>query len=238
MDWSLPALALATGLFGSGHCIGMCGPLLAAIGMGGRGSRQPGLGCHLLYHLGRITTYGLLGTAAGWLGSALVCIDTLAAASRWLLLLSDLLVIAIGLRSAGLLPGRIPFPARIDCIAASRLIGLFLGRIRHLDPRLAALPLGALMGLLPCGLLYTVLLTAAQSGTVTAGGAILLAFGLGTTPALLLFGAAAGWLGQTARGRLQRAAGLTVALMGAINLARHLALLGHRLDAPIPLSCH
>ncbi|MDD1650657.1 MAG: sulfite exporter TauE/SafE family protein, partial [Methylococcaceae bacterium] len=65
-----------------------------------------------------------------------------------------------------------------------------------------------------------------QSADVTTGALMLLAFGIGTVPALLLFGTATQWLGTRARLWMLRLAGLLVAGMGAVNLFRHLRLMG------------
>jgi hypothetical protein len=98
--------------------------------------------------------------------------------------------------------------------------------VRALPPSLAALPLGLLFGFLPCGFLYAVAISAAQSADPIRGALVLLAFGLGTAPSLVLFGKAAQWLGVRARARLLQGAGIMVAAMGGYNLFRHLQMMG------------
>ncbi len=98
--------------------------------------------------------------------------------------------------------------------------------LRRLPSALAALPLGVLFGFLPCGYLYAVAITAAQSASMVTGALMLLAFGLGTAPALLLFGSTAHWLSSRARNWMLRIAGLIVAAMGVVNLFRHLQMMG------------
>ncbi|PLX94038.1 MAG: sulfite exporter TauE/SafE family protein, partial [Desulfuromonas sp.] len=88
----------------------------------------------------------------------------------------------------------------------------------------SALPLGLLFGFLPCGFLYAMALTAAQSADSLRGAGIMLAFGVGTLPALFLVGSAARWF-AVRRGWMLRAAGLLVAMMGSYNLAQHIKLL-------------
>ena len=73
------------------------------------------------------------------------------------------------------------------------------------------------------GFLYAVLLNAALTQEPGAGAAVMLGFGLGTAPALFVFGWASRTLGASARGWMLRAAGLGVAFLGAFNLLRHLA---------------
>jgi len=80
------------------------------------------------------------------------------------------------------------------------------------------------MGLLPCGLSYTMLIAAAGSGSLYNGALLMLAFGLGTAPAMLLVGIAAGRIGPRLRGALYRMGGALVALMGAYYLYRSVGL--------------
>jgi hypothetical protein len=220
MSDPLLSLALTTGLLGSGHCLGMCGGLVAALALTA-GVGRAGLAFQLLYHAGRLVTYGGIGALAGWLGSAITCAGTFSGLSRVVLLGSDLFVILVGLGSVGLWRGG-GFAA-LDGAAQPPLS--LVRALRRLPPALAAFPLGLLLGFLPCGFLYAVALTAAQSASVVRGGSVLLAFGIGTVPALFLFGGATQWLGQRARSWMLRGAGATVALMGGYNLLRHLQML-------------
>ncbi|KIH76363.1 hypothetical protein GFER_12015 [Geoalkalibacter ferrihydriticus DSM 17813] len=215
-------MALVTGLLGSGHCIGMCGGIIAALSLSVR-QGGAGLWFQLAYHLGRLTTYGVMGATLGWVGSMVVYTEGFQAASRVILIGADLLLIAAGLATAGLAGRRSPL--EIEGMVPTRLIGKAVIRLRRWPPALAALPLGLAFGLLPCGLVYAVALTAAQSADPGRGALLMLAFGLGTVPALMLVGAAAAWLGQRGRRWMMRAAGLTVALMGLYQLLRHLGLL-------------
>ncbi|MDO3377507.1 sulfite exporter TauE/SafE family protein [Geoalkalibacter halelectricus] len=218
----LLGMALATGLLGSGHCIGMCGGIIAALSLS---VRQGGAGIwfQLAYHLGRLTTYGAMGAVLGWLGAMVVYTEGFQAAARMILIGADLLLIAAGLATAGLAGRRSPL--ELEWAAPRRLIGCALTRLRRWPVGLAALPLGLVFGLLPCGLLYAVALAATQSADPGRGALLMLAFGLGTVPALLLVGSAAAWLGRRGRRWMMRAAGVIVALMGFYQLVRHLGLL-------------
>lgn len=223
MSDPLYTMALLTGFLGSGHCLGMCGGIVAALALSGPG-RQGGAPFHLLYNLGRLATYSGIGLAVGWLGSLMAYTASLEGFSRWLLLGSDLFIIVLGLGTAGAF-ARLSF-WRLEFAAPARLLTGAAGSLRRLPPALAALPLGMLFGFLPCGFLYAMAITAAQTASPLKGGLVMLAFGLGTVPALFAFGSAADWLGQKARMRLLRGAGLLVAAMGLINLFRHLQAFG------------
>lgn len=223
MSDPLIAMGFTTGLLGAGHCIGMCGGLVGALSLSATG-RRGGWSFHLLYNAGRLVTYTLIGALVGWLGSALAYTDRFHTITRTLLVASDLFIILLGFGTAGLFAGL--NLARLDFPGPLRAMTKAVQRLRQLPPALAAIPLGLLFGFLPCGYLYAVAITAAQSADVTTGALMLLAFGIGTVPALLLFGTATQWLGTRARLWMLRLAGLLVAGMGAVNLFRHLRLMG------------
>lgn len=219
----LYSLALLTGFLGSSHCLGMCGSIVAALSLSNQG-RQGGMLFHLLYNLGRITTYTAIGLAVGWLGSLMAFTESFERFSRLLLLGSDLFIIVLGLATAGAL-SRLNF-MKLEFASPVRLLRGPVARLHRLPPALAALPLGLLFGFLPCGFLYAMAITAAQTAVPGRAGLLMLAFGLGTVPALFAFGSAAQWLSQRARTWMLRGAGLTVAAMGLVNLFRHLQLFG------------
>lgn len=218
----LYTLAFTTALLGSGHCLGMCGGLVSALGLSADG-RRAGLVFHLLYNLGRTLTYTAIGLAVGWVGSAMVYKQSLHGVTRYLLLGSDLFVILAGLGTAGLFTWfnlmRFEFAGPIHKMTQATR------RLRKLPPAAAALPLGVLFGFLPCGFLYAMILTAAQSADPLKGGGIMLAFGLGTLPALFFVGSAAHLISHLKRVWMFRFAGLLVAVMGSYNLYRHLRMI-------------
>jgi sulfite exporter TauE/SafE len=210
--------ALLTGLLGSGHCVGMCGALVGALSLSR--SQQAGPLFHVLYNAGRITTYVLLGYVVAWLGLAVAYTGGIRGAGWYAMIGADLFVIAVGLGTVGadsrLNMMRLEFPSPVRALATAA------GYLRRAPGSLAALPLGLLMGLIPCGFLYAVLLNAALTAEPSSGALVMAGFGLGTAPSLLLFGTASHLLSTRARGWMLRGAGLVVALMGAYNLWRHL----------------
>ncbi len=223
MSDSLIYMAFVTGLLGTGHCIGMCGGLVSALSLSEAG-RQGGWFFHLLYNLGRISTYTFIGAVVGWLGSALAYTDRFKMVTRSLLIGSDVFVILVGLGTAGLFTwlnvSKLGFPRPM------KVMTLAVTGLRRLPPAISALPLGLLFGFIPCGYLYAVAITAAQSASVATGALMLFAFGLGTAPSLLLFGGAAHWLSGRVRTWMLRIAGLVVAGMGVINLIKHMRMMG------------
>lgn len=217
-------MAFIAGFAGSAHCVGMCGGLVGALSLSEDG-RSGGLLFHLLYNIGRILTYGLIGFIVGWVGSAMVLKHSLQDVTRILLIGTDLFVILIGLGSAGLFK-KLNF-MQLEFAGPVKIMGRAVNGLRHYPPALSALPLGLLFGFLPCGFLYAMALTAAQSADSLRGAGTMIAFGLGTLPALFLVGGAAQWFGAH-RGWMLRVAGVLVALMGGYNLYRHVGMMTGR----------
>jgi len=223
MSESLVYMAFVTGLLGTGHCIGMCGGLVSALSLSDAGQKSGWL-FHLLYNAGRIVTYTFIGAVVGWLGSALAYTDQFKIVTRSLLVGSDIFIILVGLGTAGLFSwlnaSKLDFPGPMQLMTAAT------PRLRRLPPVLAALPLGLLFGFIPCGYLYAVAITAAQSASIITGALMLLAFGIGTAPSLFFFGSATHWLSGKVRTWMLRIAGIVVASMGFINLFKHLRMMG------------
>jgi sulfite exporter TauE/SafE len=156
---------------------------------------------------------------------------------RFALIGSDLFIIVVGLGTAGLFRRfslmRLEFAGPLrGLVRAATALTRMPGQV------FTALPLGLLMGFLPCGFSYAMIITAAQTSSLAKGGLTMLSFGLGTSPALLLFGGTLGWLGHRAREWMLRAAGLLVAAMGLYHLGQHIALLGWDLSGPLSFFCH
>ncbi len=217
------SIVLSTAFLGSGHCLGMCGPVVAAFSLSGR-DRRRGFVFHLFYNIGRLTTYGIIGVVAGWLGSLLNTTETFSMLSHAILLLTDFIIIGMGMATAGIFTRirflRLEFPGVLQAMTSSA------ARLQQLPVALSAFPIGMIMGFLPCGFLYAIALAAAGRGDPLEGGLIMLVFGLGTVPSLLLFGSAVQWLTTKARGEMLRWAGVMVVVMGCYNLYQHIGLVG------------
>jgi len=211
------------GLAGSGHCLGMCGGILAALAVASPGSSAgQRLRLNLVYHVGRISTYTLLGLLAGAVSQAAL-FTALKPHLYWLFAAANLMVIAIGLATA--------FGVRRLSLASLDGVGWgfmsrVLGKASGQSTAGAFLAAGLVMGLLPCGLVYGVLIASATGGSWLVGGGMMLAFGMGTLPALLAFGQVATALGAIATTVFLRVMGLAVALLGAVGLLKTLITMG------------
>lgn len=209
----LPVLVTAflAGLLGAGHCFGMCGGIAGGFGAlaAGRGATSAAF----LFNGGRVLSYALLGGIAAFvLGAAGEQIGV-PAWSRWLRLATALLIAAVGLRFLFDWRGL----AGIERAGAGlwRRVAPLANRAAGLRGPFGRLALGLTWGLLPCGLVYTMLLTAMSTGRFVEGFLTMLAFGAGTLPALLgmtLWAPAlAGFLQEKATRRLVGAGLLLVA---------------------------
>jgi len=212
----LLSAALLAGFLGSGHCLGMCGPVVllferADAGLSPRARR-------LWYNLGRLGFYVLLGSAAGAAGIVLTRVAGIDGGLRVLRWIAALLVILLGLNLL----------TDWQALRGLERVGASLWRslqplARHALPVTTparALAAGLLWGALPCGLVYTAVAIAAGSGGPAQGAAVMLAFWLGTLPALLAVGASAARVGNWARRPdFRRVAGAVLVVSGLVALA-------------------
>lgn len=216
-------LAFFTGVVGSfGHCIGMCGPLVASFALVAPSSGVVfsfrALAPQLLYNTGRIATYGLIGAAMGLSGSFVNVAGSLAGIQNIVAILAGLCMIVLGLSIAGLTNSA----ARIE--QQSGPVIKIAHRVLASSSRFRYFPLGLLLGLLPCGLSYTVFIASAGSGSLFSGMLIGLLFGLGTLPALFFFGALVAKLQASFRARIYCAGGVLVVIMGVYFLLKGISL--------------
>jgi len=193
-------ILLTTGFaVGFGHCIGMCGPIVVSLSMNLKRERM--LLSQLLYNGGRITTYAILGGLMGLTGSFTALASHLSAFQRGVVILAGILIITMALSMSGWIPlGRI-FG---DDYNPQGFVSRGFKRLRGKKSSFFYYPVGLLLGLLPCGPVYAALIAAAGAGmeatnpvqSILVGAGLMLGFGIGTVPSLLIVGKLAGlnWL--------------------------------------------
>ncbi len=173
------------GLLGGTHCMAMCGGIVGALTVNMPHGR-PQWPLHLAYNLGRISSYALAGAVLGAIGSAGLLLNDALPVQLTLYVLANLMLVALGLYLTGV-PQGLTFLERGGQKVWARIQPL----TRRFLPATSvsrALPLGMLWGFLPCGMVYSVLTTALLTGSALRGAELMLAFGLGTLPNLLLAG--------------------------------------------------
>ncbi len=212
MDTSLAHLDLISlallGLLGTGHCLGMCGPLVIAFP-----SRVGTFAAHFWYHLGRIGTYTFVGVIMGAIGGV-VELGGLAHLQVALAALAAVFLLLFGLDRIGL----IKEPSVLRAANPARILGYGAVHRASMSKRpVGMLPVGLIMGLLPCGLSFAAFARALPSGGPLEGGVLLASFGAGTLPGLLLLGTAASRLMQRYRALSEILAGVLMIAM-AVDL--------------------
>jgi sulfite exporter TauE/SafE len=213
----LQGTALLTGILGSAHCLGMCGGISGLYAMNGnRFGARGQLPAAITYNLGRLTSYALLGLVVATFGHALVAATPdLASPVRFL---TGALIVMIGLQVAFNL--RLLRPLEMSGAVLWRKFAPAARRLLPATSLPRAFALGLLWGWLPCGLIYSVLLLAATSASPLGGATTMIAFGLGTMPAMVLSGVGAAQLARISRNKGTRVGlGLLIVLLGALTLA-------------------
>ena len=222
-------LALFLGLLGSLHCAAMCGPLMLALPVlsGGAGRFVAG---RLIYQLGRVTTYALLGIIAGLVGKSIF----LAGLQRWL---------SIALGAAILIGFLVSKKVAMSAPVVRLVMQLKSAMSAQLQKRsVSSLALlGLLNGLLPCGLVYVALAGAAARGSMIDGVIYMAVFGLGTLPMMLVIGLSGRLFPVSLRMKLRGAIPVGVCALAALLILRGLSLgipyVSPTLVAGFPVGC-
>jgi sulfite exporter TauE/SafE len=205
--------AFLVGLLGGVHCLTMCAGVVSSLtlGLDPRRRRDPWrlLPLQLGYNLGRVAGYVLAGALAGGLGAILLQLDSVQFVARVLYALAGVVMVLLGLYLGGWWRQ----------LAQVERLGLLLWRrlqpltrrwlpVRRLDQALA---IGLIWAWVPCGLVYSVLITAVATGSPREGALVMLAFGAGTLPNLLGIGLLAGAAARlTEQRRWRQAAGVFI----------------------------
>lgn len=211
-------LAFLAGLFGSMHCVGMCGPIVLAYSTQGSSEQSSPLShltAHLSYNSGRVLSYTLVGAFLGLLGGNVTGLHEI---GYWFSLLLGILLVLAGVSLLRLLP-RFSVAAQINVEQQTRnllfrlyrkIFGVLIGQ-RNLESKFY---IGLMTPLLPCGLLYAMFLKAIGAGSFLNGALTMFLFGVGIVPALVVTGIASSYFGQKLRVWGDKIAAVTILLMG------------------------
>ncbi len=206
--------AFLTGLLGSLHCLGMCGPLALAL-PGARNFGAAYVGGRLLYNLGRVTSYAFLGGLVSLIGVAATMFEV----QQYMSLVTGGILIFMALRTL--------FFHHQGTTRSNRLTRWVHGQFGRLMQQTGAEKLyllGMLNGLLPCGLVYIGLFQAALAPSVGEGMALMALFGLGTWPVMVGMSLSGNWLRQRLMGRTKRILPILMLVMGMMLTVRGMAL--------------
>jgi len=183
--WLVMVSVFSAGLLSGVHCAGMCGGIVGAVSMQLPRNRMPVL-YHLAYNGGRLLSYTTAGVIVGALGKSGLILKGILPVQQMLFALASVMLIVMGAYLAGIWQG----VRHIENVGGMlwKKIQPYSRGLLPVDSLPKAFGLGVLWGWLPCGLVYTVLLSALAMGGALRGGLVMLAFGLGTLPNLLAVG--------------------------------------------------
>ena len=171
--WLTPFLI---GLAGSLHCVGMCSPLVMAASRAGNKT----IFRNLQYNLGRILTYGILGSMVSLVGGGLY----LAGLQQWISIVTGLLLLSIGIMSIRIaLPGYV----QVLLVRSSNALKGHFQRLLNKRNVFATVLLGMINGLLPCGMTLLAMGYCVTLAGPWEGFFAMILFGVGTLPAMVGF---------------------------------------------------
>lgn len=205
------------GLLGSVHCIGMCGPLVMALPISQMNPIQKVL-ASILYHIGKITTYGLLGVLVGLFGKQIPFYNV----QQHLSIVIGSLMLVYVLWVFYLHPKRKLGFLKIDWL--QKPIIAALGKLFKQNNVGSFLLIGFLNGLLPCGMIYLALGSAWANQSALQSGLFMVLFGLGTLPALLMVAFGGQLMGFAFRQKIQKALPYMLFSMGVLLILRGMNL--------------
>jgi sulfite exporter TauE/SafE/plastocyanin domain-containing protein/copper chaperone CopZ len=208
------AVLFMVGVLTSIHCVGMCGGIMLSQSINKESkNKYDAIKPALLYNLGRVASYTLIGGIIGAIGSVFSMSLT---AQAGLQIFAGIFMVMMGLNMAGFSAFR-KFQIKIKLPMA-----FYKLQARPKTPFLV----GFLNGFMPCGPLQTMQLFALGTGSAVAGALSMLMFALGTVPLMLTFGAISGLLSKGYTKKLLKFSGILVVVLGIIMSNRGLALAG------------
>jgi len=203
------------GISSSLHCLGMCGPIAMALPLN-RNSNWSILSGALQYNLGRVGTYALLGIVAGLFGLTVNTFGIL----QWASIFSGIFLILFAWRK---LLSRIPMLHAPNFFLTTRLNSTLGKIIRSNNPAKLFL-LGGLNGLFPCGMVYAALLNAILAGSPLGSSMAMIAFGVGTLPAMIFVSFAMGKISAERQKSFRRALPYILSVVGVVIILRGMNL--------------
>lgn len=204
-------MLFVVGLLTSLHCVAMCGGINMSqcLNSGATSKVQPSL----LYNLGRVTSYTIIGGIIGAVGSAI----SFSGWARGLVAaLSGAFMVIMGLSMTGLFPWINKITPRLPRIFREKAGGAGRGKGPFI--------VGLLNGLMPCGPLQAMQLYALGTGSILAGALSMFFFSLGTLPLMFGLGAVITMLGSKFTKKMMKVSAVLVVILGVVMLGRGLAL--------------
>ena len=208
--------ALALGFLGSLHCLGMCGPIAFMLPLDRNNSIHKLLQL-LLYHLGRLISYALMGLAFGFVGKGLQLFGLQQKLSIGIGILMILLV---------LIPSK--YFGKLHRIRPGfKVVGKVKSRLGEALKKQTPdtfLTIGFLNGFLPCGLVYMALFGAIAMGSPMYGSLYMFLFGLGTIPLMTSVIYVSNFFNQKVKTQIRKLVPAFVVVIGVLFIIRGMGL--------------
>ncbi len=206
--------ALLLGFFGSFHCIGMCGPIALALPQH-EGKNNLKIISALLYNLGRVITYAIIGLLFGTLGKGLF----LGGFQQVVSIITGVLIILIVA-----FPFIVPSKFKQISVLKIPMIKNAFSKAFQMKSLSAYLFLGLINGLLPCGFVYLALSGAMLTGNTIDGSLFMFFFGLGTIPAMFSLTMMGSFVNLKFRNKIKKAIPVFSILVGIVLILRGMNL--------------
>lgn len=226
------------GLFGSMHCVGMCGPI--ALALPGNDNKAAFWLGRINYNIGRSLTYMLMGGVLGLIGFGAY----LAGYQEIISIVAGVLIIGVAVISIA--SGKVNWMHLKPLWLPVESLKKGMGRMLRINSPGGLLGVGVLNGFLPCGFVYVALAGALVSGSALEGMIYMFAFGLGTFPVMFLVSASNKLVSLDFRLKMQKAVPYVAIGLGALLILRGLALgipfispvLGGDMSNAAEMMCH
>lgn len=197
-------MLFVTGILTSIHCISMCGAinLIAIVDSKNKNYKRP-----ILYNLGRVVSYTIIGGLVGLLGSVISLNSTI---NGIIILVASLIMLLMSFNMLGIIEFRLPFINKIRLKTKSR----------------NSFVIGLLNGLMPCGPLQAMQVYALSTGSFIKGALSMLIFSLGTVPLMLLVGIFYNLVKGKGKIIVNKVASVLILILSIVMLNRGLLALG------------
>jgi hypothetical protein len=215
--------ALAIGFMGSFHCIGMCGPIALALPGSQDANRLRLIWGRILYNLGRVFTYAVLGAIFGLIGRSVALAGFQQSVS---IVLGAAIILSVFFRSEKL--RSVKEALRADFFF-DRIKSAISSRFRKQGVN-TLFTIGLLNGLLPCGFVYVGLAGSVTTGSVLNGTLFMILFGLGTVPVMFFMAMAPGMISISLRNKINKVIPVLAIAFGAY-LIYHGIMFGQMMHA-------
>jgi sulfite exporter TauE/SafE/plastocyanin domain-containing protein/copper chaperone CopZ len=212
------AVLFIVGVISSLHCVGMCGGIMLSQTVGKESKNKfEAMKPAILYNLGRVTAYTILGGIIGAIGSVFALSLTTKAALQ---IFAGVFMVMMGFNMAGFKAFRkiqikLPTPVCKMMSTKKPKTPFFVGLIN---------------GFMPCGPLQTMQLYALGTGSAISGALSMFMFAAGTVPLMLTFGALSSLLSKGYTKKILKFSGILIIVLGLIMSNRGLALAGMNLS--------